>query len=100
MELPESEAFSVSCKPYGNKLIISKDGCSLIKPEKEIAINDISEIKYFPGIPLLLCPVLTIIHKNSEKTLIGFHGTIPRLFTGFSKPSKAIKLLREFVKAS
>ena len=92
------EILSVSCRPYGNRVTVFRDRIIVKRKDITIPISSISSIGYFPGIPLLLCPVMTIVHRDEtgkdKKTRIAFHGIIPRLFTGLMNPGRCVNLLR------
>jgi len=95
------ELLTVSCRRYGNRITVFADRVVIKRKDKTILISSVSSIGYFPGIPLLLCPVMTIVHRDEAgkdtKTRVAFHGVFPRLFTGFMKPGECVRLLRKLV---
>ncbi len=97
----------VSCRPYGSKLLIYNDRILIARRPllrrnvmQSIPLEQVQSVKYSIGVPLLIVPWLTIEHTTPEgvkKTRVWFHGTIVRIFTGFTKPRHARKLLHELL---
>ena len=96
-----SELLNVSCRPYGNRITVFTDRVFIKRKDKTILMSSISSINYFPGIPLLICPLMTILHQEETgkeiKTRVAFHGVIPRSFTGFMKPGECVRLLQKLI---
>jgi len=95
------DRFSVSCRPYGNNAILGNNSLEIKYKEIAIPYKNITNIKFFGGIPLLLCPVITIEYIDetgkNKKHRIGFHNTLFRLITGYSKPGQFYQKLMDMV---
>jgi len=107
--MPEKKVLgTVGYKPYGSVLTVTnqrivgkRSGIGIGGFKGEILIRDIVSLSYKSGIPGITIPRLVIEHRlpdgNIEKSTIHFHGSIPRIFSGFSKPKQIYQLIQDLV---
>ena len=107
--MPEEKVLgTVGYKPYGSvltmtnqKIVGKRSGIAIGGFKGEILIRDIVSLRYKSGIPGITIPRLVIEHRlpdgTIKKSTIHFHGSIPRIFSGFTKPRQIYEQIQGVV---